>query len=179
MQFPDFSQSYFELFDLETSFLVDLNQLRSSHQRLQARFHPDRFVNSSDREKRLSMQVASWINQAQETLSDHVKRALYLLELKVARGNDESETSSDTSFLMEQIEIREAIEACADTPECARCYEKIATDLLSSQQAMESDFVKQFDSGNYPQALQVCHKMQFIQRIQNQLSDLQFELEDY
>ena len=84
MQSPDFSQSYFELFGLSPVFEINLQQLRAEQQRLQATYHPDRYVGAGERDKRLSVQIASWVNQAYETLRDPVKRSRYLLEINGA-----------------------------------------------------------------------------------------------
>ena len=81
MQTLDLKQSYFELFGLNLGFDINLKQLHSEQQRLQAIFHPDRFVNASEQEKRLSVQQASWVNEGYETLSIPVKRARYMLQL--------------------------------------------------------------------------------------------------
>ncbi|MFT5220331.1 MAG: molecular chaperone HscB [Planctomycetota bacterium] len=178
MQFPDLKQNYFELFSLPADFRLDINNLRAEQQRLQASFHPDRFVGSDEQQKRMSIQVASWINQAFEILSNDVKRAIYLLEIVGAGEQNEAETTSDTQFLMEQIELREEIEACENVVNTVDCYEKISTRL--SQQALElaDGFVERLQAEDFTGARKVTHKMQFIQRIQDQLSDLQFELED-
>ena len=107
MQSPDLNQTYFELFGLEPAFTLDRDQLLAVQQGLQSSYHPDRHVNENDRDRRLSVQVASWINQAFETLQDPVKRSRYLLEISGADIPDDSTTTADTEFLMEQIELRE------------------------------------------------------------------------
>ena len=72
MQSPDLSQNYFELFGLKPMFAIDPVQLKGAQQSLQASYHPDRHVNESDHDRRLSVQVTSWINQAFDTLQDPV-----------------------------------------------------------------------------------------------------------
>ena len=49
------TQNYFELFSLGISFDVDLSKLSENFRQLQQAVHPDRFANSSDKEKRLSV----------------------------------------------------------------------------------------------------------------------------
>ena len=78
---PDFSQNYFELFGLDPVFELDSRRLQAEQQRLQATYHPDRYISADEQDKRLSTQVASWVNQAYETLQDPVKRSRYLLEI--------------------------------------------------------------------------------------------------
>ena len=44
-------QNYFELFDLETSFLVDDEALKKAYQAQITRFHPDNFATKSQAEQ--------------------------------------------------------------------------------------------------------------------------------
>jgi molecular chaperone HscB len=178
MQTLDLKQSYFELFGHDLRFDVDLEQLHSEQQRLQAIFHPDRFVTASEQEKRLSVQQASWINEAFETLSNPVKRARYMLELSGLELNDESETTSDTAFLMEQISIREEIDECRSDADPLGCCDHIAAKLRSKAEQFGSEFVASFTQGELDAARLSSRKMQFVQRILDQLTDFQIELEE-
>ena len=178
MQSPDLSQSYFELFGLKPVFAIDLKQLQAEQRRLQASYHPDRYVNESDRDKRLSVQVASWINQAYETLRDPVKRSRYLLEISGADFPDDSTTTSDTGFLMEQIELREAVEACRQDPDGLAGSEQIEARLRQREQELANEFVSCYEASDLDAAIGASRKMQFIHRIQQQLAEIQFELED-
>lgn len=177
MQSPDLSQNYFELFGLEPTFDIDRERLQHQQRSLQASFHPDRHVNASDQDKRLSMQLASWINQAYETLQDPVKRTRYLLEVSGAEIPDDSTTTADTEFLMEQIELREQVDACRQHEDGLQRSEHIEMQLQRRASKLGDEFVAVFEKGDYASATIVYRKMQFIQRIQQQLDELQFELE--
>jgi molecular chaperone HscB len=178
VQSPDLNQTYFELFGLEPNFAIDLARLQAEQRRLQASYHPDRHVTESDRNKRLSVQVASWINQAYETLQDPVKRSRYLLEISGADFPDDSATTSDTGFLMEQIELRESIEACRLNPDGLARSEEIEAGLRRREQELADEFVARFEASDLQAAIDISRKMQFIQRVQRQLAEIQFELED-
>ncbi len=178
MQTLDLKQDYFALFGLNLSFDIDTRKLHSEQQRLQSTFHPDRFVNANEREKRLSVQQAAWINQAYETLSNPVKRSRYMLQVSGIDMSDESETTSDTEFLMEQIGLREEMDECHTNPSPLDCCEKIATKLRLKNQEYSNEFKFNFDRGELNAARQSSRKMQFIQRVLDQLMDFQFELEE-
>jgi len=178
MQSPDFSQNYFELFGLNPGFELDSQRLQAEQQRLQASYHPDRYIGADERDKRLSTQVASWVNQAYETLLDPVKRSRYLLEINGATIPDDSSTTSDTEFLMEQIELREEVESCRHGDDPLQQCEQIETRLEQRADQLATEFVSHFEAGELDTAMSSSRKMQFIQRIQQQLSELQFELED-
>ena len=178
MQTLDLKQSYFELFGQDLRFDVDIKQLHSEQHRLQSIFHPDRFVTASEQEKRLSVQQASWINEAFETLSNPVKRARYMLELSGLELNDESETTSDTAFLIEQISIREEIDECRSDADPLGCCDHIAAKLRSKAEHFGSEFIASFNQGQLDDARLSSRKMQFVQRILDQLIDFQIELEE-
>ncbi len=175
---PDFSQNYFELFGLPPEFDLDRAGLHAAQQQLQARFHPDRYVNASERDRRISVQMAAQINQAYETLRDPVKRSRYLLEVNGADLPDESATTSDTEFLMEQLALRESIEVCRENENPLQECSRIEATLSRRADELAQDFVDCFSRVDFDAAAVASRKMQFIQRIQQQLSELRFELEE-
>ena len=60
----DFSQNYFEVFQLATEYTIDPAELAVNYQQLQSQYHPDRFINSAEQDKRLAMQITSYINES-------------------------------------------------------------------------------------------------------------------
>jgi molecular chaperone HscB len=178
MKLLDLSQSYFKLFEQPLSFNIDLAQVHENQQKQQAKFHPDRFVNASDQEKRLSVQQASWVNEAYQTLANPVKRARYMLEVSGLDMKDESQTTADIEFLMEQIALREQMEEVRDKQDPIEECDNIIKHLKLRSKEISDDFSTKFESGNLEAAKLVSRKMQFVQRISEQVMDLQFQLEE-
>jgi molecular chaperone HscB len=178
MQVLDLSQNYFDLFEQRLNFAIDLTRLHQKQQNLQAIFHPDRFVNATDRDKRLSVQQASWVNEAYQTLTDPVKRARYMLMISGLEMNDESETTSDIEFLMEQIALREQMEAARDKDDPLEECDIIIRDVKLRLAEVSTEFSQKFEAGELDTAKLVSRKMQFLQRIFEQVMDLQFQLEE-
>ncbi len=178
MQTLNLKQNYFELFGLEITFRLDKQAMQERLKQLLAEFHPDRFVNANEQQKRLSVQQSCWLNEAGQTLRNPVSRARYMLEINGVELNDEAETTSDTVFLMEQIELREQLESCrkADDP-VARC-DDIAAQLQTRAHQLGDEFMQNFNNNKLEAARLTSRKMQFIHRIQEQVMELQFELED-
>ena len=178
MKTLDLSQNYFELFKQPLSFEIDLALVHENQQNLQAKFHPDRFVNASEQDKRLSVQQASWVNEAHGTMTNPVKRARYMLEISGVDMKDESETTSDIEFLMEQIALREQMEEAPNKQDPLEECDNIIKHLKVRLKTISDDFSNKFESGNLDTAKLVSRKMQFVQRILEQVMDLQFQLEE-
>ena len=104
------SLNYFELFGLKPTFNIELATLESSYRKIQSETHPDRFVTASPTEKLVSMQQATFANEAYLILKKPANRAQYLLELQGITAISETNTAMSTEFLMQQMEWREATE---------------------------------------------------------------------
>ena len=79
------------------------------YRELQKVVHPDRYAASGGHSQRLSLQGATLVNEAYQTLKDPLTRAQYLLTLKEAVLDDHKHTLDDPAFLMQQMELREAL----------------------------------------------------------------------
>jgi len=103
-------QNYFELFDLETSFFIDDNQLKTSYRKVISRFHPDKYVTKSEPEKIQALQNTSLLNTAFTSLKTPLNRASYLLKMEGLDPFDERDTTMNHDFLISQIDLREELE---------------------------------------------------------------------
>jgi len=112
------SNTYYHLLGLEVDYEIDKKLLTANYRKLQRSIHPDNYANQSDRDKRLSVQKSSQINDAFQTLKDPLRRAIYQLSLLGVTLQDNA-TTSDAAFLMEQMESREQLEKVktADNPD--------------------------------------------------------------
>ncbi len=173
----DFSQNYFELFGLPESFSIDTTALAERFRQLQSQLHPDRYASASDQERRLSVQGAALVNEASETLKDPLKRARYLLTLRGVEF-DEKETSSDPEFLMEQMELREALAEVRQQDDPLSALDRMADDIRSRNQALVEDFQRQFESGELQGAKETVVKLRFFRRLLDEVAHLEEQLED-
>ena len=103
-------QNFFELFNIEISVDINKSDLDEKVKILQNNFHPDKFTNGSDFEKRLALQISSYINDGYKILGDIVLRVEYILKINNF-NKDESTTINDIDFLQEQIMYNELIES--------------------------------------------------------------------
>lgn len=105
----NFNSDHFALFGLTPAFRIDTLSLDKRFREIQARVHPDRFAHAGESERRVSLQWATRVNEAYQTLKNPLARAQYLLDLAGKSIDKENNTSMPPEFLMEQMEWREAV----------------------------------------------------------------------
>lgn len=80
------SINYFELFEIETKYAIDITKLHDRYLLLQRMHHPDNLKNSTARQSALNKSID--INNAYNVLRDPLSRAEYLLSLYNIDIND-------------------------------------------------------------------------------------------
>ena len=149
----DFNQNYFQLFDIECSTSINHNLLEKKYLEFQKEFHPDRFVNASDYEKRISLQITSHVNKAYETLKNDYLKNIYLLKMKGYEIEDENNTISDPEFLTHQMELREEVEDVMETWD-----DKISKELFLRISNYKKNYLKEFKDNYNNNLLQEASK---------------------
>jgi molecular chaperone HscB len=177
----DSQPTHFDIFALPRSFDVDPGQLDSRFRELQRTVHPDRFVNATDQERRISMQQATRINEAYQTLKDPLLRGRYLLKLGGREFHDEQHTTSDVEFLMEQMELREALGEVRNADDVFAELGRIIDRISGDVDALTASLRQQFHNGgpgSQDKAADLLTKMQFFRRLQEEAMELEVVLED-
>ncbi len=167
----NFNSDYFALFGLVPVFRMDTLALDKRFREVQAQVHPDRFVHAGESERRLSLQWATRVNEAYQSLKQPLPRARYLLSLAGHGVGDESNTSMPPEFLMEQMEWREAVAEARQARELAeleqlhhrvkqrmnKCYEELA-ELLDDRQ-------------DYSSAADAVRRLMFLEKLLAEIDD--------
>jgi len=141
---PPGQTDHFMRLGLMRGFDLEADQLQKQYFGFQRRLHPDRFATRSPKERALSQQQATALNEAYEVLKDPLRRAAYLLRLSGCVVNvEESATVSDPALLMEAMEMREALEE-AETPEevvelAAKAESEVAACIRDLSKAFAAD----------------------------------------
>jgi len=174
----DLTRNYFELFGIPKSFEVDQHELADKNIVYQAALHPDRYANASDQERRISVQTTAYVNEAYATLKSDLKRARYLLKLKDIDFNSDSETSNDTEFLMQQMEMHERIEEVDQANDPLSTLDVLAKELKQQQTDLISQFSTQYSDNNLSDAKHTALKLQFYERLTNQVRKKQEHFEE-
>jgi molecular chaperone HscB len=172
------SANYFEIFEVPVSYNVDLEQVQHRYRELQKAVHPDKFANASSQERRLSMQHTSLINQAFNALKDPVERAVYLLQLKGQDFTMDNETTMDASFLMEQMEMREALEYVHSKQDPLDELDTMLKQVNARQAALMNDFEQAYEADDLDAAREAVRKLQFMMKAKKEINDLAASIED-
>lgn len=171
----DFSKNYFELFEVPVAFQVDTESLALRYRELQRATHPDRFANAPDQERRMAVQQAAFVNEAYRTLKDPVARARYLLEL---RGTplDDTDTAMDPAFLMEQMELREALESVRASEDPFGTLDRIRGDIEQRERSLVEDLAVALDHGAgdvESRAKDSVRRLQFMRRLLEETEEIE------
>lgn len=157
--------NYFQFFALPERYSLETAQLESTFRKIQSATHPDRFVNATPSEKLISMQQATFANEAYGVLKNPAKRAKYLLELQGVDAVAETNTALPMDFLMQQMEWREQLEdakAAGDIDALDTLYATMRKESMQMQHALAELFDNKKD---YTGATELTRKLIFIDKV--------------
>ncbi|XP_032434583.1 iron-sulfur cluster co-chaperone protein HscB [Xiphophorus hellerii] len=116
IQPPEEGASYFRILDCDYTFTLDTHKLQKRYLQLQRTLHPDNFSQKSVKEQEYSESQSALVSKAYKTLLKPLSRGLYMLELEGMHLKEGTDSVAESHFLMELMEINEALEE-AQTPE--------------------------------------------------------------
>jgi molecular chaperone HscB len=169
------TQNHFELFGLPARFAIDTAALETRYHELQREVHPDRFAAAPDLERRASMQLATRVNEAYQTLKSPLRRAVYILQLRGVDPEFETNTAMPPEFLMEQMSWRERIEAGSEKPEALL---QLRTGLRDESTKIYEKLHGQLDEGGDDEAAsETTRILMFYEKLDGEIDDKLAELE--
>ena len=174
-------RNYFDLFGLPAEFDIDPDDLNNRYRALQRSVHPDRHAAAGDRARRISLQHAARVNEAHQVLRSSLPRARYLLQLKGVDVDTHNNASLPAEFLMEQMELREALEELpeADDPlaEIGRFMERVGHETERRTKELARSLAQATDA-SLEHASNLLLELHFYKRLEEQAAELEGELED-
>jgi molecular chaperone HscB len=156
----------FELFAIPQQFAQDRAALDARWKELQREAHPDKFAAQGAAAQRIAMQWSVRINEAYQRLQRPIQRAAYLCELNGAPINAENNTAMPAEFLMQQMELREALDH-ASTEENLDEISQQAAQILREQLLKAERLIDQ--SKDYLAAAQAVRALMFIEKFQRDI----------
>jgi molecular chaperone HscB len=122
---------YFALFEMPRKLWIDLDVLEKKFLQLSWKLHPDNFMNATERERELSLEQSSQLNDAYRLLRDPVARVEYLLGLEGARKEGEHKQQAPPELLEEVFELNESLDELREA-------KSSGGDLISLKKHLES-----------------------------------------
>ena len=136
--------THFDVFGLPRTYDVDVAALESQYRELSLKLHPDRFAQAEARERRLSLEQTTALNEANKTLKDATKRAFYLLKLHgvdLEREDAGAQKDMPLEFLEEVMELREALDEAMERRDLDRAR-KMAAEVEARRRAALQEAVE-------------------------------------
>jgi molecular chaperone HscB len=137
------NEDHFSLLGIAREFTLDHADLERRFRDLSRQLHPDRFARAEPRERRLSLERATRLNDAFRALRDWRLRAASLLRLAGTDVFQEGRTFADPDFLEEQLEWREEL-ALATSDGDADRLGRIAADARERLRRIEDEVSRHF-----------------------------------
>jgi molecular chaperone HscB len=163
------SGNHFELFGLQPAFALDAAALEKSYREIQSQVHPDRFAHAGDAERRASLQWTTRVNEAFQTLKHPVKRASHILALHGVDVAFETNTAMPEKFLMQQMELREALEN-AERAKDTKALDSLQQSIARDKAALERALAQRIDAErNYEAAAGLVRELQFLEKLEAEI----------
>ena len=101
------TNNYFLFYGLEEVFDIDKAVLKNCYLDKSKLYHPD-YYGDDPQAQNIAVASSSFNNIAYKTLSNDIRRAQYLVELKLSHGDDNIKLPQE--FLMDMMELNEMID---------------------------------------------------------------------
>ena len=129
--------NYFEFYDLKPSFLLDEAALKRIFYKKSKEYHPDFYTLESEEKQAEILGLSTLNNKAYKTLGDFQNRMHHVLDLK-GLIEEEGKASLPQSFLMEMMDVNEAIMELQFDRDADQ-HQKVLNDILAIE---EEEFKK-------------------------------------
>jgi len=176
----DLTRDHFALFGLDRTYDLDVQALHDRYRELQRVVHPDRYASAPDQERRLAMQEAVRVNEAFQVLKDPLQRAVYLLGLH-GIDLDRANARVDPAFLMEQMELREALEAVPAAADPHTALEAVLERIQAAIEGLQgrlSGLFARGDEAALAEAVEGVRRYQFLDKLRQEAEGVEARLEE-
>jgi molecular chaperone HscB len=159
-------KDFFSLLGIPIGYKIDIKSMESKYKRLQAKSHPD--VNPGNED------FCALLNKAVSVLKSPIDRAAYLIELhKNKKESEDFQLMKDQGFLMEIMEINEAIDDLIDShrknPTAA--LESALVDINHKLSICDERVAEFYEKHDFIAVEKELEKMRFYKRISDRIND--------
>ena len=124
---------YFTYFGLPRKLWMGMDALEQKFLQLSWKLHPDNFVNTNEREREMSLQRSSRLNDAYRVLRDPVARVEYLLELEGMRKEGAHKQQAPAELLEEVFELNESLDELREARSAGANLDGLAAKLRAAE----------------------------------------------
>lgn len=157
----------YDIFNLKQCYLIDNEELEIKYFQLQNIFHPDKFINSAEKEKEISAYESSNINNAYNLLLNNVDRIKILLKLKGYKAIPNNEKSfTDKDLLEEIMELQNRCMSIENENEKV----KIKTEIIEKIKTIELEINSNFEKKKIPEIKNLSVKLSYLEKIKKNLN---------
>ena len=133
----ELSSDPFAYFDMQASYLIDMDQLQQAYLKAQQACHPDRFVGQGEEVQLAARNKSAAVNDAYQTLKDPVARAESIMRLTGVEVPGEGDnTVQDPEALMEAMELRERLDGLESPQEITEFIDSASGQFQQLQEQM-------------------------------------------
>ena len=157
----------YDLFSLQKNFLIDYDELEEKYFKLQNIFHPDKFINSANREKEISAFESSSINNAYNMLVNNVDRIKILLNFNGHNIDSNNNKSFPDHLLLEEImDLQNRCMSIENDNEKL----KIKSEIKNKINKIESQINENFKKKKFSEIENLSVKLSYLEKINKNLN---------
>lgn len=158
--------------ECDQTFALDTQRLQKTYLKLQRSLHPDNFSQKTVKEQEYSEYQSALVNKAYRTLLKPLSRGLYMLELNGMGIEEGTDAGADPLFLMELMEINQALDEARSKEESAM--------IGASMKEKLKDLTEQIDASLHKGELQAAKallaQMKYFANIEEKVKEKLSEL---
>ncbi|MEO8797532.1 MAG: Fe-S protein assembly co-chaperone HscB [Polyangiaceae bacterium] len=158
----------FEVLGIEPRYDIDLKLVEKRHRELSKALHPDKFAQDGASARRESLERATQVNEAWRIVRDPIRRAEALFALAGIKVGETNEPKSDQAFLMDMMEMREALSEARETKDLGKVRalaEDAETREAAAKKAISAAICVGNDTGVLARALPKLGELRFYRRM--------------
>ncbi len=158
--------NYFELYEIPVTFHPDQAVVKSKFYELSRKYHPDRFAQAGGTALAEAQILAALNNDAYKTLKSSDATMAYILK-QYELLQDEEKYALPSAFLMEMMDINEAISDYETNPENADAHSMAENSLNEQLEMWENGallLTTRFDNGDHSHDLLLKIKDQYFRK---------------
>ena len=156
---------------------MDRAKLDANYRTLQTIVHPDKFASRPAAEQRVAAARSADLNVAYQTLKNSAQRAQYLCDLQDVTQDKSKGRTLNPAFLMEQIELREAL-AEAKSGSNQSILKELSIEVATARRNTEDDLSRLLDDErNFAAAQMKINEFMFLEKLLTEIGDAQAALD--